>query len=101
MNNDFADKAESAADKFADKTKNKSDEFSGKAKEALGGLTGDDQLKGEGKAEALMAKGKDALDSVKNSIQDGSAQEAVKEKFEQVKGAVAEGVDKFQNRKSN
>lgn len=53
------------------------DKAAGSAKETAGKATGDSQLEGEGKAQNLQGKMKDAADSVK---------EAATEAKEQVKG---------------
>ena len=52
----------------------KMDEFKGRAKEAAGSLTGDKDLKREGKADQAAASVKDtvgdAVDSVKDKVED-------------------------------
>jgi uncharacterized protein YjbJ (UPF0337 family) len=50
-----------------DKISNKADELTGKAKEAAGDVTGDDQLKAEGKADQAAAVVKDAIADVKDT----------------------------------
>ena len=44
------------------------DEAKGRIKEAAGDLTGDDDLKREGKADKAAGKVKDAVDSVKDKV---------------------------------
>ena len=44
------------------------DEAKGRVKEAAGDLTGDDDLKNEGKADKVGGKVKDAVDSVKEKL---------------------------------
>ena len=44
------------------------DEAKGRIKEAAGDLTGDDDLKNEGKADKVGGKVKDAVDSVKDKL---------------------------------
>ena len=46
------------------------DEAKGRAKEAAGDLTDDDDLKREGKLDKLAGKAKDAVENVKDKIQD-------------------------------
>lgn len=52
---------------FSDKVGNKAEDLSGKAKEAAGDVTGDDQLKSEGKGDQLSAAVKDGVESVKDA----------------------------------
>jgi uncharacterized protein YjbJ (UPF0337 family) len=44
------------------------DEAKGRIKEAAGDLTGDDDLKNEGKADKIGGKVKDAVDTVKDKL---------------------------------
>lgn len=44
------------------------DEAKGRIKEAAGDLTGDDELKREGKLDQAAGKVKDAIDDVKNRL---------------------------------
>ncbi len=44
------------------------DEAKGRVKEAVGDLTGDDDLKREGKADKAGGKVKDAVDSIKDKL---------------------------------
>jgi uncharacterized protein YjbJ (UPF0337 family) len=44
------------------------DEAKGRIKEAAGDLTGNDDLKNEGKADKAAGKVKDAVDSVKDKV---------------------------------
>lgn len=46
------------------------DEAKGRAKEALGDLTDNDDVKREGKVDKLAGKAKDAVNNVKDKIQD-------------------------------
>ena len=54
---------------MADAPKN-SDDAKGRAKEAAGGLTGDDDLKNEGKTDQAAGTVKDAADSAKDKVDD-------------------------------
>jgi uncharacterized protein YjbJ (UPF0337 family) len=58
-----------------DKTENKADDLKGRAKEAVGSVTGDDDLKSEGRADQAESsvkqageKAKDAVGDLKDSI---------------------------------
>jgi uncharacterized protein YjbJ (UPF0337 family) len=57
---------------IADDAKNKAQDFKGRAKEAAGDVTGDDDLKSEGKADQGIADAKqkvaDAADKVKEGV---------------------------------
>jgi uncharacterized protein YjbJ (UPF0337 family) len=44
------------------------DDVKGRAKEAAGAVTGDDNLKNEGKADQVTGKIKNAIDEVKDKI---------------------------------
>jgi uncharacterized protein YjbJ (UPF0337 family) len=44
------------------------DDVQGRAKEAVGALTGDDELKREGKVDQASGKVKDAVDVVKDKV---------------------------------
>ena len=44
------------------------DEGKGRIKEAAGSLTGDDELKGEGRADQTKASVKDAVDKVADTV---------------------------------
>ena len=46
------------------------DEAKGRVKEAVGELTDDDDIKREGKFDKLAGKAKDAVDNVKEKVQD-------------------------------
>jgi uncharacterized protein YjbJ (UPF0337 family) len=46
------------------------DEAKGRAKEAAGDLTDDDDLKREGKLDKMAGKAKDAVENVKDKVQD-------------------------------
>lgn len=48
----------------------KSDDAKGRAKEAAGSLTGDDDLKREGKMDKLSGEVKDKVDKVKDKADD-------------------------------
>ncbi|WP_204164714.1 CsbD family protein [Nocardioides daejeonensis] len=58
---------------MSDQFENKIDDAKGRAKEAAGAVTGDDELKHEGKADQIKASVKDKVDTVA---------EKVKEKFD-------------------
>ena len=57
---------------IADDAKNKAEELKGRGKEAAGSLTGDEDLKNEGKGDQAVAEGKqkiaDAADAVKGKV---------------------------------
>jgi uncharacterized protein YjbJ (UPF0337 family) len=60
---------------FDDKVDNKTDDLKGRAKEAAGSLTGDDDMKNEGRADQAESsvkqageKAKDALGDVKDAF---------------------------------
>ncbi|MCH5643442.1 CsbD family protein [Gordonia sp. ABSL49_1] len=59
---------------ISDDAKNKAEELKGRGKEATGSLTGDEDLKNEGKADQGVAQGKqkiaDAADAVKGKVDD-------------------------------
>ncbi|MET9198821.1 CsbD family protein [Gordonia sp. NPDC003585] len=59
---------------ISDDAKNKAEELKGRGKEAAGSLTGDEDLKNEGKADQGVAQGKqkiaDAADAVKGKVDD-------------------------------
>jgi uncharacterized protein YjbJ (UPF0337 family) len=55
------------------------DDAKGRVKEAAGALTGDDDLKSEGKADQAGAKVKNAAEHVKDAVSDGV--DAIKEKI--------------------
>ncbi|RJN32604.1 CsbD family protein [Nesterenkonia natronophila] len=59
-----------AGDKF-DAAK---DKVSGSAKDAAGKVTGNSELQGEGKAQKLQGKGKDAAESVKDTAKGAAGQ---------------------------
>lgn len=50
-----------------DKISNKTEDLGGKAKEAAGSVTGDDDLKGEGKADQVSAAIKDGIEDIKDA----------------------------------
>ncbi|MHC3000778.1 CsbD family protein [Gordonia metallireducens] len=52
-----------------DKVSNKVEDLGGKAKEAAGDVTGDDQLKNEGKGDQLSAAVKDGAEKVKDAAE--------------------------------
>jgi uncharacterized protein YjbJ (UPF0337 family) len=56
-----------------------SDEVKGRVKEAAGDLTNNKKLQNEGKADRAGGKAKEALDDVKDKMEDGI--DAVKEKL--------------------
>ena len=51
---------------IADKFSNKAEDLGGRAKEAAGAATGDDELKGEGKADQASSAIKDGMEKVKD-----------------------------------
>ena len=53
-----------------DKAENKTDELKGRAKEAAGAITGDDDLKTEGRADQSESKVKQAGEKVKDAVDD-------------------------------
>ena len=60
---------------FDDKAENKAQDLKGRAKEAAGSVTGDDEMKNEGRADQSEAsvkqageKAKDAVDDVKDAF---------------------------------
>ncbi|MGV9413556.1 CsbD family protein [Nocardia sp. NPDC003693] len=59
---------------------NKAEEFKGRAKEAAGSLTGDEDLKAEGKADQGSSKVKQHVDEAAEKVKD--AAESVKEKLQ-------------------
>lgn len=50
------------------------DKVGGSAKETAGKATGDSELEGEGKAQNLQGKAKDAMESVKDTASDAKEQ---------------------------
>lgn len=50
---------------------NNAEDTKGRLKEAAGSLTGDDQLKNEGKADQASAAVKDKIDDAKGLVEDG------------------------------
>lgn len=50
---------------FGDDIKNKAQEVGGKIKEGVGDLTDNERLEAEGKADQMAAKGKEAVEDVK------------------------------------
>ncbi len=57
-------------DGLGDKVHGKVEEVGGKAKQAVGGATGDDQLRAEGHADEVKGKGKGFLGKVKDAAED-------------------------------
>jgi uncharacterized protein YjbJ (UPF0337 family) len=55
---------------FDDKTENKAEDLKGRAKEAAGSITGDDELKNEGRADQAESSVKQAGEHVKDAIDD-------------------------------
>ncbi|SIR98421.1 CsbD family protein [Williamsia sterculiae] len=59
---------------ISDDAKNKAEDLKGRGKEAAGSLSGDDNLKNEGKGDQASAEGKqkltDAADAVKGKVDD-------------------------------
>ncbi|MET9486451.1 CsbD family protein [Nocardia sp. NPDC006630] len=62
-----------------DKIGQKAQEVGGKAKEAAGNITGDDDLRAEGKADQIESGLEKAVDEVKDAV--GGAVKAVKDKL--------------------
>lgn len=52
----------------SDKIENAAEDAAGKAKEAWGGLTGDEELKGEGKADQAKSDLKQAGEHIKDAF---------------------------------
>lgn len=63
-----------------DKVENSAQDATGRLKEAAGALTGNDDLKAEGKGDQASAAAKDALENAKDKLSDGV--DAIKEKFD-------------------
>ena len=55
---------------FDDKTENKAEDLKGRAKEAAGSITGDDELKSEGRADQAESSVKQAGEKVKDAVDD-------------------------------
>jgi uncharacterized protein YjbJ (UPF0337 family) len=53
-----------------DKTDNKADDLKGRAKEAAGSITGDDDLKSEGRADQAESSVKQAGEKAKDAVGD-------------------------------
>ncbi|NKY84379.1 CsbD family protein [Nocardia veterana] len=58
---------------LGDKIGNKADEFGGKAKAAAGAVTGDDDLRAEGKADQAKSAIKGAIENVEDAVGDAVA----------------------------
>ncbi|HEX6346497.1 CsbD family protein [Umezawaea sp.] len=56
---------------LGDKISNKAEELGGKAKETAGGVTGDEELKAEGRADQASAGLKGVVEDVKDAVGDG------------------------------
>lgn len=65
-----------------DKAENKFQDLGGKAKEAAGDITGNDDLKAEGKGDQFAASAKDAVENVKDFAKE--AGENIKEAGEKL-----------------
>ncbi|WP_028653688.1 CsbD family protein [Nocardioides halotolerans] len=61
---------------FDDKVDNKTDDLKGRAKEAAGSVTGDDDLKHEGRADQAESSVKQAGEKAKDAV--GDLKDAVK-----------------------
>jgi len=61
---------------FDDKVDNKGEELKGRAKEAVGSVTGDDELKNEGRADQTESSVKQAGEKAKDAV--GDLKDAVK-----------------------
>jgi uncharacterized protein YjbJ (UPF0337 family) len=55
---------------FDDKLENKGDDLKGRAKEAAGSITGDDDLKSEGRADQAESSVKQAGEKAKDAVGD-------------------------------
>ena len=55
---------------FDDKVENKTDDLKGRAKEAAGSVTGDDELKNEGRADQAESSVKQAGEKAKDAVGD-------------------------------
>jgi uncharacterized protein YjbJ (UPF0337 family) len=55
---------------FDDKVDNKTDDVKGRAKEALGSVTGDDEMKNEGRADQAESSVKQAGEKAKDAVGD-------------------------------
>ena len=55
---------------FDDKVENKTDDLKGRAKEATGSVTGDDELKDEGRADQAESSVKQAGEKAKDAVGD-------------------------------
>lgn len=64
---------------FDDKMGNKAEDLGGKAKEAAGAVTGDEELRSEGKFDQVKAGIKDAGEKIKDAAED--AVDAAKRAF--------------------
>ncbi len=53
-----------------DKISNKAEDLGGKAKEAAGSVTGNDDLKAEGKGDQISSAIKDGIEDVKDAVSD-------------------------------
>ncbi|MDR6174902.1 uncharacterized protein YjbJ (UPF0337 family) [Nocardioides zeae] len=53
---------------IADKAKNAAEDLKGKAKEVVGDVTGNDELKAEGKADQTKSSAKQAGENVKDAF---------------------------------
>jgi uncharacterized protein YjbJ (UPF0337 family) len=61
---------------FDDKVDNKTDDLKGRAKEAAGSITGDDEMKNEGRADQAESSVKQAGEKAKDAV--GDLKDAVK-----------------------
>jgi uncharacterized protein YjbJ (UPF0337 family) len=55
---------------FDDKVENKTDDLKGRAKEAAGSITGDDEMKNEGRADQAESSVKQAGEKAKDAVGD-------------------------------
>jgi uncharacterized protein YjbJ (UPF0337 family) len=55
---------------FDDKVDNKTDDLKGRAKEAAGSITGDDEMKNEGRADQAESSVKQAGEKAKDAVGD-------------------------------
>lgn len=64
----------------SDKVENAAQDATGRLKEAAGAITGNDELKAEGKGDQIAASAKEALENAKDRVSDGI--DAIKDKLD-------------------
>jgi len=67
-----------------DKAQGQFENLKGKAKEGFGGLTGDKQMQGEGQADQVQGKGREAMGDAKNAAD--NAKDSIKKAFNKDNG---------------